>query len=60
MFKNNYNPPKAIPRKQVTVSILNLDAGERAREFGLDYEAAQMFLEGYTFKLNPETGLWSR
>lgn len=61
MFKNNnFTPEKAPPRKAVTVSILNLDAGARAREFGLDYKAAEMFFEGHSLKFDPNSGSWGR
>lgn len=57
--KGNFRPTKALPRRTVTVSILNLDAAERARQFGLDYKHAEMVLGDYHFRFDPESGEWN-
>lgn len=43
--KNPFQPRRAPARKATTISPLQLDAAERAREFGLDYGSALVRLE---------------
>ena len=43
--KSPFAPKRAPPRKKNTLSTLDMDAAERAREFGLDYNQAHLKLE---------------
>ena len=58
LFKNPFSPKKAPPRKSVTISPLQMDASERAREFGLDYNDAHMLLGDRVYRFDPEIGEW--
>lgn len=58
MFENKFAPEPAPPRKAITVSILNLDAGERARQFGLDYSSAEMAFDNMALKFDHVSGVW--
>ena len=57
--KNPFAPKKAPPRKTITISPLQLDASERAKEFGLDYHNAYTRLEDHLFLIfDPKLGDW--
>lgn len=58
MFSNSFAPEPSPARKAITVSILNLDAGERARQFGLDYSSAEINFEHFRLKFQPDSGSW--
>lgn len=42
---NPFQPKRAPPRKSTTLFALDMDASERAREFGLDYTTAHVKLD---------------
>lgn len=57
--KNPFQPRKAPPRKMTTISPLQLDASQRAREFGLEYLPAFISLEDdITFEFDLKEGEW--
>ena len=58
LFKKTFQPKKAPPRKTITISPLNLDATERAREFGLEFGSAQLKLGDQLIKFDLESGEW--
>jgi hypothetical protein len=58
LFKNAFAPKKAPPRKANTVSQLQMDAAERAREFALDYKTAHMALGAHHFRFDAVHGAW--
>ena len=58
LFKNPFMPKKAPPRKATTISQLQMDAVERAREFALDYKTAHMMLGTQHFKFDTSNGEW--
>lgn len=58
IFRRPFSPKKAPPRKATTISPLQMDAAERSREFGLDYNHAHMLLNTQHFQFDPETGEW--
>ncbi len=53
-----FTPKKSDPRKSTTISLLNMDAAERAREFGLDYNNAHLSIGEKEFQFDPENGEW--
>ena len=56
---NPFQPKRAPPRKAVTLSLLQMDAAERAREFGLDYHIAHFELDdNLKFYFEPEGANW--
>ena len=57
--KNPFQPRKAPPRKFTTISPLQMDASQRAREFGLDYGSASLNLEeDVMFEFDLKQGDW--
>ena len=58
LFRKPFSPKKAPPRKAATISPLQMDAAERSREFGLDYNHAHMRLGDFHFQFDLETGDW--
>lgn len=58
LFKKTFQPKKAPVRKTITISPLNLDATERAREFGLEFGSAQLRLGDQVMKFDLDTGEW--
>jgi hypothetical protein len=58
IFRKPFSPKKAPPRKTTTISPLQLDASERAREFGLDYNNAYLSLGNHLIRFDPQTGDW--
>lgn len=58
LFKSKFSPKKAPARKIITISPLQMDASERAREFGLDYNDAYMILGDQLIRFDPENGEW--
>nr|CAB3228086.1 protein chibby homolog 1-like [Phallusia mammillata] len=55
--QKGFSPKKSEARKSASLSNLaNLDASDRAREFGLEYGEASIKLNGAEFKF--EDGLW--
>jgi hypothetical protein len=58
LFKSQFSPKRAPARKTITISPLQMDASERAREFGLDYSNAYMILGDQIITFDPETGEW--
>lgn len=54
----NWKPKKSAPRKATTISPLEMDAAERAREFGLDYSDAHMMLGNKELCFDSENGEW--
>ncbi len=58
LFRKPFSPKKAPPRKATTISPLQMDAAERSREFGLDYNHAHMSLGSQHFKFDSETAEW--
>ncbi len=56
---NPFQPKRAPPRKAVRLSSLQMDAAERAREFGLDYHSAHFELEdNFKFYFKIEEAEW--
>ena len=58
LFKTKFSPKKAPARRTITISPLQMDASERAREFGLDYNDAYMILGEQIIRFDPENGEW--
>ena len=58
IFRRPFSPKKALARKATTISPLQMDAAERSREFGLDYNHAHMRLGDNLFQFDPEIGEW--
>ena len=58
MFRSPFSPKKAPPRKATTISPLQMDANQRAREFGLEYYNAYMRIANQLIEFDPETGEW--
>lgn len=58
LFRKPFSPKKAPPRQATTISPLQMDASERSREFGLDYNHAHMLLGTQHFQFDPESGEW--
>ena len=58
LFRKPFSPKKAPPRKATTISPLQMDAAERSREFGLDYNHAHMRLGDNHFQFDPDVGDW--
>jgi len=53
----SFSPKKAAPRKAASLTNLaGLDVSQRAQEFGLEYGAASLKLNGADFKF--EDGIW--
>ena len=56
---NPFQPKRAPPRKAVTLSSLQMDAAERAREFGADYHTAHLELDdNHKFYFKLEEASW--
>ena len=53
-----FSPKKSPARKATTISPLQMDAAERAREFGLDFNDAHMLLGEKEIRFDPENGEW--
>ena len=53
-----FTPKKAPARKANTIFPLQMDAAQRALEFGLDYSDAHMILGDKEFRFDPENGEW--
>jgi hypothetical protein len=51
-------PKKAPQRKATTISQLQMDAAERAREFALDYKSAHMMLGAQHFRFDTQNAEW--
>ena len=58
IFRRPFSPKKALARKATTISPLQMDAAERSREFGLDYNHAHMRLGDNLFQFDTEIGEW--
>jgi hypothetical protein len=54
----NWKPKKSAARKATTISPLEMDAAERAREFGLDYSDAHLMLGNKELRFDSESGEW--
>ena len=58
LFRKPFSPKKAPVRKATTISPLLMDAAERSREFGLDYNYAHFQFGKHHFGFDPENGQW--
>ncbi len=56
---NKFRPKKSSSRKVLTLGQNNMNASERAIEFGLDYQSAHMQLNEITYTFNTNNGIWS-
>ena len=56
LFGNKFSPKKGVPRKSPSLSNLNLDASERALEFGEDTGPIKLKLGQNEMVF--ENGLW--
>jgi hypothetical protein len=56
---NKFNQKKSPKRKFLSLGHNNMNANERATEFGMDYQYAHMELNSGTFYFNTSNGSWS-
>jgi hypothetical protein len=56
---NKFNQKKSPKRKFLTFGNNNMNANERAIEFGLDYQYAHMKLNSTAFSFDTSNGSWS-
>ena len=55
---NKFRPKKSSPRKVLSMGNNNMNASERALEFGLDYNNAHMKLGDDVFIFDTLNGNW--
>ncbi len=57
--KQNFHPKRSVPRKALSYGHNNMNANERAQEFGLSYGNAHMTISNKVFSFDSQTGIWS-
>ena len=55
---NKFRPKKSSPRKFLSLGQNNMNAAERAIQFGLDYQNAHMKLDEMNYIFDSNNGRW--